>query len=897
MTDKRYQANIITKTKVDPTSNLESGAAPGVWSLSEAAKYTEAGVWPTAGNVAVDTDEVFSTYMYTGNGTGQNIDNSLNLGQSYGSGGGDFALNGDNDNESGYLSIASTTDFGFGTGDFTVEMFVYPRTQSGFSGFFSTMEIPSGDNPPASNTGLVLGTYNTGGLNYDFNSASGGEDKGTTLTIGQWSHVALTRSGTAVTLWVNGTSVSTESNSDDLGSSQRGVIGRYYANYNGFGYDGYLSNVRVVKGTALYTSSFTPPTSNLTAVSGTVLLALQGDAPFTDNSSSAHTLTPTSPVLETEFGPFDAATAGDGGLVWLKNRTTGGSGYEHSFIDSERGVDKWLTSNSTNQEVGISSWNISFNKSGWSLDVNNSYANTNTNKYASWAFKKADKFFTSVTYTGNGAARAISHDLNSDVGMLIVKSRSGTGPWRVWMRGFTGTQRMELNSTDGLTTTNTGWDGKTPTDTEFYVGADTNTNNNGTTYIAYLFAHNATGSFGPDQDLPMVKVGSYTGSGSIQDIDIGMEPSWIMLKNVTDSGNNWEMGDIFRGLPQSSNTSQGFFLRANSNGAEFTNYSWGPLPNGFRMYNTGGGTNANGKTYYYMAIGRPTRKPTDPNLVFDVQKNFLSAYSKALFPVDMVIGRSSLQQDNWRNFNRMFGTQYIETNTTTASSHLPAGEVKWDSNRGFYQETDGTPNIWYQWRRAPHFFDMVWYKGTGSARTISHGLQQAPKMMWVRKLSGANDWKTYHASAGADYSMELNTTLALQNDGNVLWNSTDPTDSVFSVGSVGDVNQSGQSYICYLFGEVAGISKIGTLTGTGSDQTIDCGFTNGARWVMWKQTDSANSWGVTDVISGYTASSTNYFLLNSDAQRASATLIKPDSSGFIFGSAFSSGSYIFYAIA
>ena len=222
------------------------------------------------------------------------------------------------------------------------------------------------------------------------------------------------------------------------------------------------------------------------------------------------------------------------------------------------------------------SYSASFNASGfsWSGTADND-VNANTSTYASWAFKKATSFFTTVTYTGNGAARAISHDLGSDVGMLIVKALDNQTPWRVWMRGFSGTQRMELNTSDAIATTNTGWDGKTPTDAEFYVGADTNTNNNGTSYIAYIFAHNATGSFGPDQDLPMIKVGSYSGSGSIQDIDIGMEPSWIMLKNATSASTNWEMGDVFRGLPQSSNTSQGFFLRANSDTAEFTNYSRG----------------------------------------------------------------------------------------------------------------------------------------------------------------------------------------------------------------------------------------------------------------------------------------------------------------------------------
>ena len=79
MTADRYQANIITKSPTTPTGPLETGSAPGVWSVEEANEFTKAGVWPTAGNVVTDVTDVFSNYLYTGNGSTQTITTGLDL--------------------------------------------------------------------------------------------------------------------------------------------------------------------------------------------------------------------------------------------------------------------------------------------------------------------------------------------------------------------------------------------------------------------------------------------------------------------------------------------------------------------------------------------------------------------------------------------------------------------------------------------------------------------------------------------------------------------------------------------------------------------------------------------------------------------------------------------------
>jgi hypothetical protein len=77
---------------------------------------------------------------------------------------------------------------------------------------------------------------------------------------------------------------------------------------------------------------------------------------------------------------------------------------------------------------------------------------------------------------------------------------------------------------------------------------------------------------------------------------------------------------------------------------------------------------------------------------------------------------------------------------------------------------------------------------------------------------------------------------------------TAPTDTKLDIGS--SINDTGQTYIAYLFATLAGVSKVGSYTGTGTTLSIDCGFTAGARFVLIKRTDSTGDWYVWDTARG-----------------------------------------------
>jgi len=128
-----------------------------------------------------------------------------------------------------------------------------------------------------------------------------------------------------------------------------------------------------------------------------------------------------------------------------------------------------------------------------------------------------------------------------------------------------------------------------------------------------------------------------------------------------------------------------------------------------------------------------------------------------------------------------------------------------------------------------------------------------------------------------------------------FWNDTAPTASVFSLGA--SLNQA-SSHIAYLFATLAGVSKVGSVSHSGSSTDVDCGFSSGASLVMLKRTDANGDWFWWNSARGIVSGNDPYLLLNSNAAEVTNTdLIDPLSSGFTITDDFTDGTYLFYAIA
>jgi len=294
------------------------------------------------------------------------------------------------------------------------------------------------------------------------------------------------------------------------------------------------------------------------------------------------------------------------------------------------------------------------------------------------------------------------------------------------------------------------------------------------------------------------------------------------------------------------------------------------------------------------------------------------------FPVDLSVANAASNgiigvfQDRLRGYPTTSSTSgnypiLLSTNTNDEATYNNSSPYIWgaDSNTAvkYGSNLGGLLNTTYAFRRAPGFFDVVAYTGTGANRTVSHNLGVAPELMIVKSRSSgpsAPNWWVYCSAVPTPATSYLNLELAFsQATGTtVLWNSTNPTSSVFSLGTYGGVNGNTYTYIAYLFATLAGVSKVGSYTGNGTTQTIDCGFTGGARFVLLKRTDATGGWYVYDTARGMTTLTDPYLLLNSTAAEV-ATLgsVTTVATGFALNSTIlaainiSAGTYIFLAIA
>jgi hypothetical protein len=141
-------------------------------------------------------------------------------------------------------------------------------------------------------------------------------------------------------------------------------------------------------------------------------------------------------------------------------------------------------------------------------------------------------------------------------------------------------------------------------------------------------------------------------------------------------------------------------------------------------------------------------------------------------------------------------------------------------------------------------FSIVTYTGNGSTGTVGHGLGVAPSMIIVKVRSTTNDWGVGHASVGWSQAGLLNLTNSF--GASSYFNSTAPTSTVFSVGASAVTNTNSATYVAYCFAPVAGYSAFGSYTGNGSADGpfVFTGFR--PRYIMQKRTDSTGTWELYD---------------------------------------------------
>tara|TARA_R110002126_G_scaffold142687_1_gene288647 strand:+ start:422 stop:2365 length:1944 start_codon:yes stop_codon:yes gene_type:complete len=593
-----------------------------------------------------------------------------------------------------------------------------------------------------------------------------------------------------------------------------------------------------------------------------------------------------------------------GGLVWNKPRTAANYPYG-TLTDTVRGVNRRIIDSLTDGEYTNGPLSA-FNSNGFTINSGFS-GNTSSDTYASWTFREQAKFFDVVTYTGTGSATTIAHNLGSVPGCIIVKRTDTTAAWAVYHRSLANTQYLVLNSTAAAATGATWWNSTTPTSAVFSVGTDASVNASGGTYVAYIFAHDA-GGFGLTGTDNVISCGSFTTPAYAATVNLGYEPQWILTKKVDGAG-SWEIIDNMRGLTVTTNDA---ILYPNLSQAEAATQGPDPTSTGFKV---DGYPIA---TYIYIAIRRGPMKV--PTLGTSVYEN--TAYtgnntaerkigSSVLTDLLLLSNRDATATD-WSTYAQFVFDRLRGQNLSLSTSNTNAQVSGWnnycnfDMNTGW--DTGSTADQQYlnktsatyvsnAFKRAPGFFDVVCYTGTGVGTLVNHNLAVKPELIIYKSRSAVDDWPVnYTTNSSYYYYLYLNTTAASSPIG-VDTDMTSTTITPFRDGS-------GVTYVAYLFATCPGVSKVGSYTGNGSTQTINCGFTGGARFVLIKRTDATSGWYVYDTARGMTVLTDPYLLLNSTAAEV-ATLgsVTTVSTGFALNSAIlaainvSAGTYIFLAIA
>ena len=635
----------------------------------------------------------------------------------------------------------------------------------------------------------------------------------------------------------------------------------------------------------------------------------QPPLPYIEDVFSPYLYTGTGAALTITNG-IDLSTKG--GLVWMKGRS---GATDHALYDTARGATFDIGSNLTTAQTTQATGLTAFGSTGFTIGAL-AKINTSSATYASWTFRKQAKFFDIVTYTGTGSNTTIAHNLGSVPGMIIVKRTDTTGAWQVYHRSLANTQYLVLNTTAAVATGATRWNSTTPTSSVFSLGTDATVNASGGTYVAYLFAHDA-GGFGTNLTDNVISCGSWTMDGSgLGSVTLGWEPQLIIDFAVAGEF-QWTITDTSRSMTttdggydsrlyiNSANAEQNTAKRFSINATGFTNSNFGA-----------------GLTYVYIAIRRgPMKVPTVGTSVYEMN-NLLGITVNTERSIGIVPDMALHVHNSGGRYvvNRLTGgintaetsaagrRGWLTTSDSTIEDTTTTGLYYKFFNKSFFVAGNGADPgsgmaLSHFFKRAPGFFEVVCYTGTGANTTQTHTLAAVPELMIVKGRAGATAWQVYSSALANTQYVVLNTTAAVAT-GATRWNSTTPTSSVFSLGTASEVNNSAATYVAYLFATCAGVSKVGSYTGTGTTQTINCGFTAGARFVLIKRTDSTGDWYVWDTVRGIIAGDDPYLLLNSAAAQVTSTdYIDTAATGFEISSTApaainaNGGTFIFLAIA
>tara|TARA_R100001015_G_C4635160_1_gene203760 strand:+ start:2306 stop:5344 length:3039 start_codon:yes stop_codon:yes gene_type:complete len=555
-----------------------------------------------------------------------------------------------------------------------------------------------------------------------------------------------------------------------------------------------------------------------------------------------------------------------------------GEAHHWGWFDIVRGVGEWLqvNSNSAQQQgsYGPSAYNakntefygnftpsnsdyLNETYNGWFIKAAENTVSNSNGSITSDVSANAAAGFSIVKYTGTGANASVGHGLSSAPELIFIKKYSASADWVAGVSDWT--KYLEPNGTPPFRTANV-WQNTAPTSTVFTLATSGDTNGNGDNMIAYCW-HSVTG---------FSKVGSYTGTGSLQTIVTGFTPDFIIIKNTTDT-DNWAVFSSYD-LGMSVNS----FDQTQAQ-QSFNNSTMFSQSNGFQVPSSSGMTNGSGKNYIYLAMKKNVTQDNTTQYNFNIKlydgnaaaNHYIDGFD---FRPDLAIVKPYNATGQWSWFDSVRGAGNRLDSTETSQAVQNGDTLQSFAFDGFTfgnesGNNNGEGNVAYGWRAGRTWlvnndgnitslananqsagFSIVKYQGTanGSAKTIGHGLSSAPEFVIIKDYEWSTpSWFVYHKDlSNTNQYLQLNSNSAEATASTVF--GAAPTSSVINVGNDSGVGDRADNYIAYCFHSVSGKRKIGTYTGNGlaSGTVVQPGFS--PDFVMVKRVDSTSNWGVFD---------------------------------------------------
>jgi hypothetical protein len=693
-----------------------------------------------------------------------------------------------------YLSFTAPSGFNC-TGDFTLEGWSY----------LTAITATGGGNPRVIMFGGILGlqvvneaTNNTYRL--DINNTTVITSPNNSAVLNVWQHWAVVRSGSTITLYINGVSKGTATNSSTITNAGAGLISAYTGGISSFT-SGNLSNFRFVVGTAVYTSNFVPPTSPLTAISGTQFLTLQ-NATIIDNSSNAISITnngsvTTSTSTSVFAGPTIAADTSGNSNNWTPNNIslTAGSTYD-SMNDvptlTSATVANYcvlnpndLTTNST-----LTNGNLSVSISG---STGASQAGTLALTSGKWYWEVSATATTNNSF-GLGILRA-----NVQANIIYYS----TNPSGVYYNSGGNNLYVDGSSVAyGATWSSTG--------VTYLIGIALDlTANTITFYInnssqgAYTLPSNTYGW------RPQVAWGSSSGTG-VANFNFGQQPftytppsGYLALNTYNLSAPTIAQGNKY--MDATTYTGTGATLAITNAGAFQPDFIWAKERSATRTNCLTDSVRGFTKYLYSDSTGA---EETYSTLVTSANSNGFS------------VGTSVAVNDSGQTY---VGWQWKASNATAVSntSGSITSSVSANTTAGF---------------------SVVTYTNASSG-TVGHGLGVAPAMVIYKDRTNVTNWIVIHQSLTnmSTYYLRLNTTDAVAS-GIALGGS--PTSSVIYTNT--NIIQNGAASVAYCFAQVAGFSAFGSYIGNKSTTGpfVYLGFR--PKFIMFKNSSIGGDWNMLD---------------------------------------------------